>query len=89
MSDYQPTHASTSMIEVVEPDPKKPWKAVYSAASTFVIGFVIYWIADKGKFTSDDVKAAIFAGLVSSGLVGGGTFGIPNPLRRRKKVSRS
>ena len=67
----------------VEADPKKPTKAITATVGTFIAAFVVYWVADKDPFTAKDAGQAFVSGLVASGLTGGATFTVKNPLRRK------
>lgn len=69
---------------VIEADPKKPWKAVAAAVASGLVAFVLYWVADEDPFTWKDAGEALVAGVAASGLVGGTTFGVRNPLRSRE-----
>jgi hypothetical protein len=67
----------------VKDDPKRPYKAIAATVLTAVGTFIAYWVADADPFTSKDVGEAALAALIASGLVGGTTFAIPNPLVRK------
>lgn len=58
--------------------PQTPYKA-YAAALVAALGtIVMYWVMDSGKFTEQDLKEAVGAAIVLSGLTGGATFGVRN-----------
>lgn len=67
----------------VEADPSRPHKAYVASALAAVGTFVAYWVADTDPFTAKEVGQALIAALVASGVTGGATFKVPNPLRRR------
>ncbi len=62
-------------------DPKKPWKAYASTAASAVALFVAAWIADTDPFTAKEMGAAALGALVGSGIVGGLTYKVPNPVK--------
>lgn len=64
----------------VKADPKRPYKAYIATALTAVGTFVTFWIADTDPFTMKEIGAAALAALAASGLAGGATFAIPNPV---------
>ena len=73
-----------AQIEVEEPEtkPYKSWVAgLMSAAGTFVL----IWLGDDTpkKFTQQELKDAILAAIVMSGLVGVPTYLKRNPVVRR------
>lgn len=71
------------LIVEVKDDPKRPYKAIAATALTAIGTFVAWWISDTGDFTSKEVGEAILAALIASGITGGATFAIPNPLVRK------
>jgi hypothetical protein len=72
-----------STTNVVEDNPKKPYKAIAATVSTFVLAFVTYWIGDEDPFTLKDAGEGLVAGILAGGLTGGATFAIKNPKRTR------
>lgn len=78
-----PTPAPLPATEV-EADPARPNKAIAATVLTAVGTFVAYWVADKDPFTAKDAGQAFVAALLTSGVTGGTTFVVPNPLRRRR-----
>jgi Flp pilus assembly pilin Flp len=69
----------------VTDDPKKPYKAYISAVLTLVAVVVYSWITDTRGTTAKEFGEWVLAGLVASGLVGGGTFAVKNPLKVRRR----
>jgi len=73
----------------VKDDPKRPYKAITATILTAIGTFIAYWISDTGDFTSKEVGEAVLAALVVSGISGGGTFAIANPIVRKINPRRS
>ena len=67
----------------VKDDPKRPYKAIVATVLTAIGTFVAYWIADADPFTAKDAGEAALAALIASGVTGGTTFAIANPLVRK------
>jgi|GEM_PF-3730624 len=53
-------------------------KAFVSAALAFIVAFATFWIADNDPFTAKEAAAAFISGLVSAGLIGGGSYSVSN-----------
>jgi hypothetical protein len=71
---------------VVEDDKAKPYKAYVGAVLTIVAIVAYAWLTDNTprkhpEFTLDEFKDACLAGVLASGLVGGGVFAKGNPKR--------
>lgn len=80
--------ATDPVVSQVEPDPAKPYAAYVSAFLTLVAMVVFAWLTDDTPkkhpdFTMDELKDTVLAALLASGLVGGGTFAVKKPLRRK------
>lgn len=67
----------------VEADPKRPIKAYAATALAFLSLFVAYWIADEDPFTLKEAGAGLLTAALGSGLTGGVTFSVKNPLKRK------
>lgn len=65
--------------DVVEADPKRPYKAYAALALSFVAAFLSYWIGDDGNFTGKEAGEALLFALLASGLTGGTTYTVKNP----------
>lgn len=71
------------LVSEVKDDPKRPYKAIAATALTAIGTFVAYWISDSDAFTSKDVGEAFLAAVIASGITGGATFAVPNPIVRK------
>jgi hypothetical protein len=80
MSEMNPE----AQVARIEADPAKPWKAIVGSAIAAVLAFLIYWKADPGDFTGDDVVGALIAALSTLVPVFGGTYLTRNPLRSKR-----
>jgi hypothetical protein len=64
----------------VHADTRKPWKAIAAAAVAAVTAFLTYWIADAPPFEPKEIAQALLLALGASGIGGGVTYGVRNPL---------
>ena len=80
MTEYPAAHAHVARIEA---DPRRPWKAIVATALSAAGTFVAYWVADVDPFTSKEAGEAVLLALAASGLTGGATFSVRNPLASR------
>lgn len=81
MPDAPPPPPATT--EVIEPDPKKPWKAVVAFAVPIAVALVTSLLpgSDGGStITSNEWLTILAAG----GLTGAGVYVKKNPLRSRR-----
>lgn len=65
----------------MEADPKRPYKAYVATAITALGTFVAFWVADTDPFTIKEAASAALAAVVASGLTGGATFAVRNPIK--------
>lgn len=80
-----PAHAGdpAPLVENVEADPGRPYKAYAATLGTALGAGVAYWIADAEPFTGKDAGKAFLSALLASGVTGLSTFKVTNPLRRK------
>lgn len=83
-----PLTNSHGTIPELEDDAARPYKAYVSAALSALATFLVYWIADPGKFTQEDFLQALLAAVIASGLTGGGTFVVRNPKKSERKPAK-
>lgn len=76
--EYDPPE-SVFTPEEVKDDPKKPWKAYVSAASSALLAFIGYYVADTDPFTFKEAAEGFGVALLASGLVGLPTYFTSNP----------
>lgn len=72
------------VVERIEADPGRPWKAIAGGAAAAVAAFVAFWVGDDDPFTRKDAGEAFLAALVAGAPGFGLTFAVRNPLRSRR-----
>lgn len=58
--------------------PQTPTKAWVATGLSFVAGVVGFWIADEDPFTAKEVAQACLTSGISCGIIGVGTWAVPN-----------
>lgn len=61
--------------------PQTNHKAVWTAASTFALAFLAFWVGDADPFTLKDAGEAVLFAAGSSGVAGYGTYKVRNRVR--------
>ena len=61
-------------------DTKRPWKAFASTALAFAGAMVAAWVADTDPWTAKEIGSAALLAAGASGITGGVTYAVRNPL---------